>query len=131
MRKVSSPHTPLPRWRSGWGFPLVAVGGRLEAGAGPGGGGELGSLSCQGGQGHTVAATEEQAALTSRGARHSTLLHGTGPLKAADIPGSWSRDSAGFCLLSAPGLPGIWHSEPWSGAAAATASFCSYLWCWV
>lgn len=52
----------------GWGFPLVAVGGQQEAGAGPGGGGELGSLSCQGGQGHTVAATEEQAALTSGGA---------------------------------------------------------------
>lgn len=47
---------------------MVAVGGRQEAGAGPRGGGELGSLSCQGGQGHTVAATEEQAALTRRGA---------------------------------------------------------------
>lgn len=116
----------------GWGFPLVAVGGQQEAGAGPGGGGELGSLSCQGGQGHTVAATEEQAALTSGGApRNGTFLHGAGPLKAADILGSWFRGSAGFCLLSAPGLPGIWHSEPWSGAAAATASFCSYLWCWV
>lgn len=45
---------------------MVAVGGRLEAGAGPRGGGVLGSLSCQGGQGHTVAATAEQAAVTSK-----------------------------------------------------------------
>lgn len=46
---------------------VAVVGGQLEAGAGPGGGGKLGSLSCQGGQGHTAAATEEQAAVTSRG----------------------------------------------------------------
>lgn len=62
---VLAPTLPCPGGDRGWGFPLVAVGGRLGAGAGPGGGGELGSLSCQGGQGHTVAATEEQAAVTS------------------------------------------------------------------
>lgn len=45
---------------------MVAVGGQQEAGAGPRGVGKLGSLSCQGGQGHTVAATEEQAAVTSK-----------------------------------------------------------------
>lgn len=88
---------------------MVAVGGQLEAGAGPRGGGELGSLSCQGGQGHTVAATEEQAAVTSGGTPNSILLHGPGrrELLTSLGPGSKAQHA-----LSTVGTRAVWVSDP-------------------
>lgn len=132
----SHPHT---RWRSGVGFPSVAVGGRLEAGAGPGAGAGWGLWAAG------VAGDTQERRPPRREQRRSpdgASLHGAGSLRAVATrqpPTSPGPRRAGLLAVSCqrrgvrrlrrslgPGVPGASYgavqplpSPPSAGTAVA------------
>lgn len=138
-REGSRSRPPPTRWRSGVGFPSVAVGGRLEAGAGPGAGASWGLWAAG------VAWDTQERRPPRREQRRSpdgAPLHGAGSLRAVATrqpptsPGARRPRSLlqprGAQRRRRPLVPGTGSSgrQPWSGAAAAITSCCWCRCCW-